>query len=225
MLEQRSIIHVGGSPGSGKSRLASAVAAKLEAEAGITAEHISLGNRLRHIGRGVIESMYRQEVIDHLSSPDTSTARLREDVVKNIVLDALEDSNRKDIDVVLLDGYPRYPDQVETLRFFSVITERALAGCITTVIDERTALARILKRSSDHSDRRLDDRAAKKKVENYYENSAETMAQLREALPPHSMYYVTSNLSPAHTAEVGYKAALEILNPREQLPPVDDYYI
>jgi adenylate kinase family enzyme len=221
MLEQRSIIHVGGSPGSGKSRLASAVAAKLEAQAGIVAEHISLGDRLRHIGRGTIESIYRREVIDHLSSPDSSTARLREDVVKNIVLDALEDSNRKDVDVVLLDGYPRYPDQVETLQFFSVITERALAGCITTVIDERTALARIMKRSSDHRERRLDDRAAHKKLENYYENSPQTMMRLREVLPPRSMHYITSNLSPAHTAEAGYKAALEILNPREPLEPTE----
>lgn len=212
MLERRGIIHMGGSPGSGKSRLASTLANALETEAGIVTEHLSLGNRLRHIGRGVIDSVYREEIAAHLSDPSLAASKLRTEVVEHVLLDAIEDSNRKDIDVVLLDGFPRTPEQVETLRFLSIITERALMGSITTVIDQDTALARIMKRSRDHADRRMDHATARRKLANYYENDPPTLAALHEVLPPQSMYYVTSNLAPTHTAELGYKAALEIIH-------------
>lgn len=67
-----------------------------------------------------------------------------EELIHDIVHERIEAC---DASVIFLDGYPRYPGQVDSVYDLAAKSERDLAGMIFTKTDDITALARLTKRN------------------------------------------------------------------------------
>lgn len=211
MSVERSIIHIGGSPGSGKSHLAEAVARGLRQEKDISAERISLGDRLRHIGRGVIWSAYQAEIQYHLTSPATTDLPFDDDIVERVVGDALSEPDIRDVDVLILDGYPRYPLQVDTLAYLALLGGRCTPGALVTKVDDNTALARMLKRGHKREERAMTSEQAQLRLALHYENYPATLMKMNKLATSFTTRQVDTSGSYEQSAYLGLKATLEIL--------------
>jgi adenylate kinase family enzyme len=141
-MNERSLVLMGGAPGSGTTRLGRSVERGLLRE-GISTEHISVGNRIRGIGNGIIQSAFTSAIIDHLNAPNAH-ARLDNELMHGLISEALCQSG--DRQLILLDGYPRSVAQVDHIEELSVKDERPLRGIVVTEVDAETSLARMIKR-------------------------------------------------------------------------------
>ena len=160
---ERDIILLGGKPGSGKSRLGRELAAELEP--GISAEHLSLGEQVRAIGRGALSS-YSREVIAHLDSPHPEKP-LPDELAYGLVSEALVRADEAHL--ILLDGYPRYASQIESVYELAIKDERWLDGMIITDTNDEIALARMLKRNERNAYRytKVEPSQARARLLNY----------------------------------------------------------
>ena len=210
-MTERSIIHVGGSPGSGKTRLGKAMAERLTADTDLRAEHISLGNRVRMIGRGVLWSAYQQEIREHLNDPRTIDMPLDGEIVRRVIADALSQSDANGTDVVLLDGYPRYIDQVETYFELAQISGRQTPGGLIATVGRETALARMLKRGRDHQDRAIDVDEAVKKLDLHDESYPLTLHQLGMYALRFDLWPIDTSGPYERTGELGFQATMRLL--------------
>lgn len=149
-------------PGSGTSRLGRALVEELSPD--ITTEHISVGNRIRQIGRGALHSPYQQAVLDHLNGDKIHTP-LHDEIVYGIVVEALE--RYDETQLILLDGYPRYQHQVEASQLLAIIDWRTLHGMIITETDTETALARMILRGERDVNRTITPAQASDRLDTF----------------------------------------------------------
>lgn len=149
----RNIILLGGQPGSGKSRLGRDIVKNLSSE--LSVEHISLGERIRAIGRGAI-SAYSFDIAAHLAS-DYPEEPLNSELTYSLVSEFLFQARK--VDLVLLDGYPRYIDQVESTYELAIKDGRQLRGMIVTDTSDENSMVRILKRGKKDRERQEVDPA------------------------------------------------------------------
>jgi adenylate kinase family enzyme len=91
-------------PGLGKSTLAKSVVNMLRKQ-GIDAERLSLGDQLRGISSGDIESAFSDRLAAHKDLLDHNGTLDDPDLIHGIVSEALDRSNAK---IMVLDGHPRY---------------------------------------------------------------------------------------------------------------------
>lgn len=139
---EKDIILIGGMPGSGKSRLGKSIANELRTELSI--EHIPVGDLIRAIGRGAIQSFYTKEIRQHLTGPNASDL-INNEIMYTVISEAL--STHEHIDHLLIDGYPRTLDQLDDLTELANYDARTQVGAIITVTDEDMAVMRMIKRS------------------------------------------------------------------------------
>ena len=137
------VIVVHGYPGSGKTTL-SERAAK-EGVGNKPIRHISIGNQLRAIRSSSIESKYS----NFINSPQ-APAHLPDGIVNGVVFETLETAN--DSDLLLVDGYPRYSQAVETLQAALAANHHDFLGTIDLNVTLDKSIDRILERG-----RRSDD--------------------------------------------------------------------
>lgn len=150
-MSERSVVLMGGAPGSGSTRLGKSLEGYLHS-IGVSAEHTSVGDRIRRIGAGMIRSACTAEVIAHLNSRPINTP-----IDDGIMLQVVEEifSASKESSIILLDGYPRYEPQIDQVEEVAESAKRSIRGMLATVADAETCLARMVKRGQKKPERTL----------------------------------------------------------------------
>lgn len=164
-MSERILIAFTGSGGSGKTNLAGRLSTALDRSLEtpkFTVDHVSIGEYIREqaqqtLGRNAIASNYRSEIIDHLNG-DGAYKAFNPDVMDGLLFECISKSHG---DVLLLDGYPRYKDQLETLYEIGVREDFYTRGAVITHVDEREAIRRLTKRTGD---RHTNEKAARARL-------------------------------------------------------------
>lgn len=139
---ERNIIAIVGIHGSGKSRLARKVTQELQPHLSI--DHVPVGDRIRKIGRKLIESSQYEAISDHLNGPH-ALHLLDDNVMYSVINEAFNDYQGSD--TVIIDGYPRTEDQAVQLDMLALIHKRKLAGFIRTDTTDENAVERMMLRN------------------------------------------------------------------------------
>lgn len=159
-IAERGILFLGSKPGSGKGHLGTELAKSLPSEIRTSVEHFSIGDRVRAIGSGAI-SAYSQEL--PLITPNRIQP-INDSLIANIVREYL--AEKSETGLILLDGYPRYLQQVATIFEIASEFDLQIYGMIMTDVSDETALVRMLKRAKTHPDRPpISDDAARDKLQ------------------------------------------------------------
>lgn len=162
---ERDIILIGGMPGSGKSRLGKSIANELHTEMSI--EHLPVGDLIRAIGRGAIQSFYTDEIRRHLTGPNSS--ELIDNTIMYTVIDEALSAHHH-TDHLLIDGYPRTLDQLDDLVELANNDARRQAGAIITVTNEDMAVMRMIKRSPRDYEGTLTVDQARARIQRHTDN-------------------------------------------------------
>lgn len=145
----RDLILIGGGPGSGRSRLGESLAQELHTQ--MSVEHISVGDTIRAIGRGVLRSYYAHDIHAHLKSG--SGQPIDDVIMYNVIEEIMERADGTEL--LLLDGYPANREQVKDLFELAVIDNRTIAGLLHTEIEDSLAIMRMIKRRPRNYDGEL----------------------------------------------------------------------
>lgn len=213
---ERHLIHVGGSPGSGKSRMARTLVDRLQESTDLQAEHISLGEQVRLLGRGAISSAFTEYVDLHLANPHTANEPLDEEIIVSLLAMSIHSASDRDIDVVLLDGYPRYDRQVETYFDLAQVYGYQTPGALIMQTDTATALSRVLKRGRDHQDRSTSTRQAWNKLISHNESYPAVIQKLGAFSTWFSLYSIDTSGPKQQTDDRAFEATLRLIG--EPLP-------
>lgn len=170
-----SIVLVGGRPGSGKSTLAENVT-KYDSNY----YHLSIGNHLRNIGNGVIQSAYSSNVRAQKDTLSRSE-RLDDEVVNNIVIEAV--ASKQLSSVTLLDGYPRFPGQIQRFRDSLQRSNISLLALLHINVDRDVALERIIKRGTRPGEINVDLDFASFRIEQHDSTYVSVVEQISKIVP------------------------------------------
>jgi adenylate kinase family enzyme len=162
MSGERNIILFNGMPGSGTSDLCRSIVSELHYDHSI--EHLATGDIIRAIGRGAIDSYHRREVQNHLNSPQ-SRLPINRKLMYDIMSEALSYHDRSDL--LLLDNYPLYLNQVEDVYELALLDDRTLCGLIITEASERIAKKRLTRRGPPEYDRPISEYEAEQRIQQY----------------------------------------------------------
>ena len=201
------IILIGGSECSGRSRLAKSLVDELHTQMPI--EHLAVGDIIRSIGRGAIQSYRSIEVSRHLHSADASLP-----IDNSVMYDIISESLTKhgSADVILLDGYPRLASQMDDLAELALLDDRDIAGMIVTHTSEEIALMRMIKRRARPFTPHLTVTAAKERLELSDLNSQAVIAECHAHNI--SVEYVDTSDSKVESTDAGLYLVRHLLNPQ-----------
>jgi adenylate kinase family enzyme len=170
-MTERSLILMGGAPGSGTTRLGHSLEQQLRFDA-VSIDHLSVGDSVRRIGAGTIHSAMTAEIINHLLTGHINDP-IDDVVMQRIVDESLESSSGTE--VILLDGYPRYPAQVDSVKELAMRHERTIRGMLLTNVPSETALTRMIKRGQKNRERSMTLNLAIDRLDRYYATSPELL--------------------------------------------------
>lgn len=176
MERQPTMITIIGTPGGGKSTLAEAII-KHETYAG-RAAHVSLGQEVRDIRDGKRESEVSNDITRHFHSGDRFKL-LRDDIVDQVAIEALRRYRGNSIDLMVLDGIPRTPDQMDDVLRNCASFNYRFGGVIHTTIEPHIALARLTKRKRSSEEEPLSAQDAAYRLDLYNANSASLPVSLQ----------------------------------------------
>lgn len=172
----KNIVLVHSKPGLGKTTLARSVAQALN-DAGITADHFSMGDMLRGMLDGSIDSpltaeleKYHYELSHHLPVPD---GELTADIAAEFI-------KRSGAQISVIDGYPRY--ELLLPGFRRIIAQNALNIVLVVVLQGSDELAteRIVGRNRQALG---EAENATARLKNYAEVSVPVVAKLAAEYP------------------------------------------
>lgn len=176
MEQQPTMIAVIGKPGSGKTTLARGIATHTDYLG--RAAHISLGQEVRDIRDGVRPSPTTRDIERHFNSDDPFRL-LRDDIIDQIAIDALMRYRNTPLDLLVVDGMPRTPSQMDDLLRDCAGFDYRFGGVIHTTIEPHTALARLIKRKRSPEGEQLSELDAKHRLDMYDIHSASIPSGLR----------------------------------------------
>lgn len=147
---ERSLVAITGTGGSGKSKLAGGLMRGLT-QPGFPVEHVSIGEYVREqaqqvLARGVLASHYRQTIIDHLNSSPLEP--FDPDIAMGIAAECLQLTSAR---LILFDGFPRFRGQLDQLFELSIRDDIVTRGIIETYVNEEEAVKRMVKRNNERS--------------------------------------------------------------------------
>lgn len=157
-MSKQEIVLLGGLPGSGKTTLAESIVRTSKRYS-----FVSIGDRLRDIVAGTIRSAYTDRVREEMELLSHSM-RMNENTVSSVVIEAINDLKTP---VVLLDGYPRFVDQIQPLKASLDVAEIDLRGMLYITTNHDEAVRRVVERGSRAGERVVDEAYARERVESY----------------------------------------------------------
>lgn len=180
---------IGGPPGSGKTSVAERIA---QAK---SMDHLSMGNHLRLIGRQAIRSRYYHELLLERQQLAAS-GRMPTRLVLAITEEYLLDQQRRP--TVLVDGYPRYREQVQP--FFDLVGRLGIepAGLIHLSVPEDVAVQRMLSRGRRDGEHEADRQFAVERVREHNATYSSAVGEIARYVPVHQV-----EASPALEATIG----------------------
>lgn len=196
-MSERTLTLIGGGPGTGKSRLGR----ELERQNIRHIEHISMGNLVRGIASRAISSCLEAPVIAHLNAHPARP--LDSELAYDLAYEAFE---RTDMQThILLDGFPRYPDQVEQTYELAGVTQRRLTGMIETTASDSVALRRLIGRD----DRTITIEEAQRRLQHF----KDSFPIVRSTLVAREMdlYTIDTNGSKDITDQMAASALRELM--------------
>lgn len=171
------LIVMNGVPCAGKSTIAKAFVA---AATDIKARHLPMGERLRGISSGQIPSMHSPAL-----AGDSANLKKHTQVHDpNLPISVFEEFiDQEPADLVILDGFPRYPDRLDGFKkSIKKIGSELLAVCEVSV-PEDVVRARSHAREQRHEDVKEDDAFIQKRLDEYQAGPAVVMAALASEYP------------------------------------------
>ncbi len=166
-------IVVHGAPGSGKTTHGEKLA-QLEPE---KVFHVSIGNRLRSILLGEVDSQFKTE-IDRQAAILAESKPLEHEVVNGVIFEFIDQCPTSS--VVLVDGYPRFIEQLG-LFFDSIkLGEHLHLGTIFLNISKQISLERLLNRGARDGEKQVEEGFASWRFDEYQNKTIPTIALLGE---------------------------------------------
>jgi adenylate kinase family enzyme len=200
------IILIGGSEGSGRSRLAKSLVNELNVQMPI--EHLAVGDIIRSIGRGALRSYRSIEISRHLQGPN-ALLPIDNEIMYDVISESL--AQHSSADVILLDGYPRLPSQMDDLAELALFDDRTIAGMVVTQTSEAVSLMRMIKRGTRDFTPHLTVTTARERLQLSIENSTAVIQEcLAHAIP---VAFIDTSHSKIETTEVGLNIVQRFLHP------------
>lgn len=160
-MSKHDTILLTGIPGGEASKLGESLARELDSPL-LSVEHVSLGDRIRAIGRGAVESLYGSHVARHLARRHPEDL-IDDEIIRGVIEEVFD--GHRETGLLLLDGYPRTIAQASDALGIARRSRRVVRGAIVTETDELTALTRM----TEHSDRPATLETARSRLEIYHQ--------------------------------------------------------
>lgn len=162
---------IGGVPGSGKSTVAEALA---RADG---LEHLSMGNHLRKLGQQAVRSRHYVE-LQHERQALANSGQLPTRLVVGIAEEYLSDGIRRP--EVLIDGYPRYREQVTP--FFEMVHRNGIQpiALVHLHASEDVAMQRIFERGSRVGECGVDEEFALRRIREHERSYPDALRALEQ---------------------------------------------
>ncbi|MDB5165890.1 MAG: adenylate kinase [Candidatus Saccharibacteria bacterium] len=167
-MSERSLVAITGAGGSGKTNLSRRLQVALDRSDDFPpyrVDHISIGEYVREqaqhvLGRGVLASDFRQAIINHMNASPHKP--LDPPVIVGILSEALL---RSEADTILLDGFPRFGNQVEQLYETSIREGLYVRAAVITHVNDDEAVRRMLKRGGE---RDISEASARRRLQMHH---------------------------------------------------------
>ena len=173
-MRAENVALIGGPPGSGKSSVAKSLSLSMNIA------HISVGDRIRSIAEGVVVSNYSESIKLENQSLQKSK-KLPQNLVCAVIAEAFEQPEVNSN--ILLDGYPRSPEQIEPLiDTFHQIGANALI-MVYLHVDREKAIQRMVERGSRSGEVEMDARFAHERYDSYVESHEGFLTLLANEMP------------------------------------------
>lgn len=183
------LLLVSGKPGCGKSTASAKAAERIS-----DARHLSMGDRLRAISRGDVESRYSAE----LSSAQDDLAHHKAVGRPELPVLVLEEFMGEQEGVVILDGFPRYRNRVGLFREMVKNTgTRVLAACRIEVANS-VSLERLAERQQRSQSVVEDEDFYLRRINDYYDEVVPVMDAVRELT---STFFIDGHQAPEAVAD------------------------
>ena len=168
------LLLIAGKPASGKTTVSKKlVSAWDEAGTGISLTHVSTGDTLRSIASGEINSQFKRDVKSH-SDELRQALPLPYSLVADVLLEALNTRTER---LILLDGHPRYPEEINDTLGFARFTRRKILGLVELTVPDEVAKTRMLSRQKQ-GEKKFEEADVERRIAEYRETLGITILGL-----------------------------------------------
>lgn len=201
-MSERTLTLINGGPGTGKSHLGRTL------EHGYhSIEHISMSDLIHRIGTLAVVSTHEQSVVDHLRThPDRL---LDSEIVHDLAYEALQTAEMRTH--ILLDDFPRYPDQIEQLYELARVSQRKITGMIETTTSDEAAIRRLTTRS----ERTLSAEVAQERIAHFHDTFPAVRSELYENM---NIYTIDTQGDQDVTDYMAASALRELMQQEARIP-------
>jgi len=187
-----------GRPGSGKTSCTS-VAIDKYPSISLDVSLISAGDTLRDIVGDRRNSMYKDIIVQH--SEELSMARpLPQDLVGSIMEERLSNIDQR---LILLDGYPRFLNQISRFKDIAQSLGRRVVGILDFEVADSISTERLLSRGSRSEEVSYTEQVISQRLDEYHDHVAPTINNLRES---YNYHYIDASTSQHKVIEAARRA-------------------
>lgn len=144
--DNKGILLIAGKPASGKSAVSKKLISEWdEASTRVSISHLSTGDTLRAIASGELNSQFKRDVKKQAENLRQALP-LPYSLVADVLLEALDAKTER---LILLDGHPRYPEEINDTLGFARVTGRKILGLVEITVPDEVAKARMISRQKE----------------------------------------------------------------------------